>query len=211
MKLTDQLNDDLEQITRHSLGFRALLARIGQARDGHPRAASYEGTRSSGYATVKFCERCQSDPEDCECGIDNRITSTPSVSDPTGELAVRLASKPDRARIDLARARKAVWHVTQARKILDALGDGYPEFARHASWVEREDDTGHEPGCRSCAQLSIRLKDGTTVPRWEPVWRDGLCRWCYDYRRKVGSAPDLGRLQAHHDGKRVTIPVTKIG
>lgn len=67
---------------------------------------------------------------------------------------------------------------------------------------QQETDKKAEAGCTSCA----RLKGRHGGPRWEPVYRTLLCRWCWEWRRATGSMPSKEDLQAHHDGKKIKRP-----
>ena len=51
----------------------------------------------------------------------------------------------------------------------------------------------------------ITLQDGTKVKRWSPIWRDTLCRWCWDWRRRTDTTPPIEKLAAHHNGQRVMV------
>ena len=179
----------------------SLVVAIGQAREGHPGAQDYSPA-TSGPTTV-FCERCESHQCTCRQGP----TSYPAISDRTGELATRLAHRPDVARRDLADADRAKRFVAMAAKILERLHRSYSPTTASAHQRSEAENT---PGCKSCARLKIELSDGSEVNRWEPIHRDELCNWCYTWRRKTAKGwPPLDLLRAHHAGKRVTVPVTK--
>jgi len=206
LKATDKFDDALDDLVRVSHQLGELLGRITAGRDGAPGAQRYDTPRTSGHTSVKYCETHQQDF--CPCG---EATVYPSVSDPTGETAVRLAARADQARRDLDVFHDAIRQVRHGRdKLLRLHGAWLPHPAND---IERKmaGDTDPGPGCRSCARLTVSMRDGARITRWEPVHLDVLCRWCYDWRRKVGGVPPVEKLQDHHDGKRVTVPVEKLG
>lgn len=76
---------------------------------------------------------------------------------------------------------------------------------RPATAQERQDtlrDNEREEGCSSCRRTAV----AKGVQRWEPVHKDSLCRWCYDWRRSTGSLPLPAELDRHHRGQRVARP-----
>lgn len=191
-----EYDESLESLIRISM--YSLLVQIGQARDGHLGAQSYDTPRTSGHTTIKFCEIHEQDR--CICG---QSTSYPAMSDPTGELAVRLAQRHDIARRDLARVHRAKRDIIRAARVLEQLHRAYTPHHYEGSDMA----AANQPGCRSCSRLRIHMKDGKALPRWEPIYRDNLCRWCYDWRRDVGGLPKTQQLQKHHDGGKVMRPV----
>lgn len=134
--------------------------------------------------------------------LDDQGTPMPSISDPTGEAALR----PDKARdaeTQIAR------HLTAARRALD---QAYAEAARwtlrDATAYDAGQTSGGEDGCESCA----RIRGPRTARWWNPLYRTttladgariGLCRWCFDWSRRTGSLPPKDQLEAHRDGKRI--------
>lgn len=190
MKPTEKFEDALEDLVRMSHELGELLGRIHAGRDGAPSAQRYDTPRTSGHASVKFCEHHEQD--NCPCG---EATVYPAVSDPTGEAAVKLAQHRDQARRDLDAFHDAIRAVRRGRDVLYRL---------HGAWMPHDPNViekglSNPPGCKSCARLG----------RWSEVWRDFLCRWCYGWRSRVGGLPPVDKLSDHHAGKRVTIPASK--
>lgn len=73
---------------------------------------------------------------------------------------------------------------------------------RESSPLDRARTEGdNTPGCTSCA----RTHQAKGVRRWVAVFRDGLCSWCYAYRRRYGGLPPLPLLEKHHRGERVMV------
>lgn len=177
MRLDEQIAADIATLTR--IDTRRLLAQIADGRDGNPAAQRYDTPRTSGHTSV----------------LDEHHVPMPAVSDPTGELAVKLATRHDQARLDLAAARRAARLLAEARRTLERI---------HHSWMphtpnglqQRQTEAANQPGCRSC----------TRIGKWEPIFRGDVCRWCYDWTRKTGATPTVDKLRDHHDGKRVTVP-----
>ena len=196
-----QYDEAVETLVRVDLA--ALLVIMGQARDGHPGAQRYDTPHTSGHTSILFCERHEQDA--CECG---QSTVYPSVSDPTGEVAVRLAHHHDQARVDIDAAHQLRRLVLKAARIAERLDISWKP---HDASAYQRLTNASSPGCRSCSRLQVQLADGSNVPRWSEVWRDHLCRWCSDWRRRAGGLPPVDKLEAHHAGTRVMVPVVKNG
>jgi len=183
VRLADDLAELTARIAVHIVTVdrdgRTVVNRMREAMNGQPRAQNLEGDRTTGHTTV----------------TDDQGWPMPSVSDPTGEAALR----PDRAYRDLVeldkqlgRAHAAVEH---ALRILSA------HTPRPSTEAERRKvEVGNTPGCESCARTEV----AKGVRRWEPIYRQELCSWCWQWERDTGRRPTDAELAAHHDGKRLT-------
>jgi hypothetical protein len=200
--------DHLELIDR--IDIEALAVAIGEARNGHPGAQSFDAIARSGMSTVLWCEHHQQDRDDCD--VDWLCTGipVPVTSDPAGTVATLNAMNGDKAAADLVKFGKARGHIRSAARILARLHDRY--LPRPADAYTRINTTVNDASCRSCARLTITLQDGTSVKRWERIHRDDLCRWCYDWRRKTATGPPPTEvLAAYHAGRKVTVPIAQAG
>lgn len=150
--------------------------------------------------------------------IDEHGVPMPTISDPTGEAAIRAdPAVNDRTRlmgaIACARMDAAAIvtgdgdPVARAQSCLNRVRDAWIIATRYASYtpttVDR-DATTPAPGCESCA------RDGG---HWEPVSRmvrllDGggrmpMCSWCRDRYSRWGSLPTMAELRRNHQGRNV--------
>lgn len=199
--------DHLETI--HRIDIAALAVAIGQARRAHPAGQSLEPA-SSNTRTVLWCDHHRGDLADCPPGDLCRGTPVPVTSDKTGDTGTQNADTSDPADADLRDLAKAKGHLRSAARILHRLHHAYTP--RPADAYVRTNTAVNDRGCSSCARLTITLSDGSKVPRWERIYRDGLCRWCYDWRRKTGKGvPPVDVLTAWHTTGRVRVPDTKAG
>lgn len=140
-------------------------------------------------------------------------------ADPTGELAVKVNAARTQHRdllravnVYCAAAHRCACPDPQWRDADTAAAKGYfihdlalrwlprPATAKERAETERANDPDAK-GCVSCARTDV----AKGVKRWEPIARGDLCWWCYDWKRKTGTAPPLEKLVAHHDGKRVMV------
>lgn len=55
-------------------------------------------------------------------------------------------------------------------------------------------DRAPEPGCKNCAEHGF----------FEPIYRNGYCRACYDVNKKYGGLPTFNLLDAHSRGIKWT-------
>lgn len=135
----------------------------------------------------------------------------PALTDPTGEASTRR----DPALAALERIRKRVRDAHRA--IDDAVHEASKWQARGADGYERMTTSNSDPGCKSCARLTVacgkdhRGRDVMT-PRWEPVHHNvtihdekhPVCQWCGRWVKDTGELPSRDVLQAHHEGRRIT-------
>lgn len=134
--------------------------------------------------------------------LDEEGIPMPSVSDPTGEAALR----PDKARDAETLIVKQLNH---AKRALDqAIAEATRWTLRDATTFDADQSSAGEDGCESCA----RIRGPRTHKWWNPVYRTtllangarlGLCRWCFDWSRRTGELPPKDTLEAHRDGKRI--------
>jgi hypothetical protein len=178
----------------------ALAVAIGQARDAHLRSSV---TNVEGRRPLLVCDIHDIDLTDCHREGWFCVGSHVDVAtDRTGDSASRSAMKTDAASADLSRLTKAHTKLTQ---VANTLMDLHRRYAINPANAYQRTTTTEAPGCTSCARLPITLQDGSKVTRWSPIFRDALCRWCYDWRRKTDTAPPLDKLRSHHDGTRVMV------
>lgn len=207
MKPDETFAEVVEELDRIEPRCGQILERISSARDGKPQAQRFDGTRTSGHTTIKFCEA--HGEENCPCG---EATTYPAVSDPTGEMAIRLAQRKDVARRDLGRYYEAIRLVRKGRTMLYDLDAAY--MPHHPTLFDRAETEGdNEPGCVSCARLPA--PSGVKgAKRWEPPTtkkpskKSGLllCWFCDRWWGRTGAIPPTDVLEDHHAGKRVTWP-----
>jgi hypothetical protein len=147
-----------------------------------------------------------------------------TISDPTGDAVLNaLAGREtdatrfiddaiDRAQQEIhgalladteARARD---HLRDAKDILGrAVGVGDQALPDPGTIRRIRLDALGDPGCYSCR----RIRDSQGRPWYSPTakktkGRNGLCRWCDDWRRTFGNLPPIPLLEMHRDGKRLT-------
>lgn len=174
MRLDEQIAADIEILARIDNDMRKMLGRIADGRDGNPGAQRYDTPRTSGHTSV----------------VDEHNVPMPSVSDPTGELAVRLAANHDRARLDLADVRRAARLLSEARHLLERVHRGW--MPRTPNVMEqRSTEAANEQGCRSCDRV------GTYSQRTV----GDLCDFCRSYQRETSRLPSAELLKAKHAGK----------
>ena len=153
--------------------------------------------------------------------LDDEGVPMPSVSDPTGEAAIR----PDPATSDryrlvgaLAEARHHARHLAgrtapdelvAAHRTLDHIRNAaviVGRYARTVPTVIDRDATTTPPGCVSCArdgdhwspiERTVTLLDGSRVP---------MCDWCRKRSAHTGTMPTRAEVAAHHQGRRVPVP-----
>ena len=149
--------------------------------------------------------------------LDEKGVPMPTISDPTGETAVR--SDPvvsDRMRLmgAVACARMdataivvgAGDPVVRARSCLARIRDAWviaTRYARDTPTTVDRDATTPAPGCESCARdgghwspvaRNVKLLDGGRMP---------MCDWCRDRYGRWGSLPTLAELRLSHQGRNV--------
>lgn len=170
------------------------------AMNGWPKSTRLDA--DSGPSTTTFCE--QHEKERCPCGAG---TTYASRSDRTGETAML----PDQAADHLRRLDSVLSSVQRLTREAVYLLDQYA--VRPATETERRQtlsDNERDVSCWSCARIEV----AKGVPRWEPAWRPvdlagerrQVCRWCFDWLRKVGELPTVHELSTHHRGVRVRRP-----
>ena len=172
-----------------------LVARLADMTEASVAWPSSQGTDlGPGFVNVTFCEIHEKDR--CECGEGVPVAR---IKDPTGEAAMA----PDRAAAHRREVERLISTLHRDASRLEQLVGLYS--ARPASEAERRAtlaDNDREAGCRSC----VRTEVAKGVTRWEPVFRDDLCRWCYDWRRGTGVVPSVDELRRHHRGERIRRP-----
>lgn len=183
-RLTRIAADAVELLTRAELALASTLGRMTDALGAHPGAQALEGDRTWGHTTI----------------TDDRGVPMPSVSDPTGEAAIR----PDPARRDRERLERA-W-LTVARQADEIVRLCAAYSPRRPTDADRRLLAGEEPeGCGSCARLR----------HWSPVHRRtnpatgermALCTWCYGWARSTGRLPSDSELDAHLSGRKLRRP-----
>lgn len=130
------------------------------------------------------------------------------ISDPTGSLAVRT----NRARTDERQVDRMLRSIVNSAEGIERTmrywTDDIPLKARELAELERQAD----PGCEVMARVK---RDGkpvfdetyqasTTVGgRLDRPYR--LCRWAYDFVRKVERLPTDAEVQLHADGRTVFV------
>lgn len=200
--------EDLDLV---ELALRDVLRRLRDQMAGQLGAQRYDAPQVHGHTTV----------------VDEWGRSMPSVSDPTGEAAVRAASGGDGAtntQRHLARLIVQAHRDAALLLELDPGGDRRRLIGRIARTADRmvaivrvvqrrgptsteRSDTAAvaEPGCKSCARLVV---DGQHW--WQLIHRGDLCQWCLVHLGDDGALPSLGDVRLHHDGKPVRRRVRQI-
>lgn len=127
----------------------------------------------------------------------DRVTAS-GTSDPTGNAAIQRRNMAETDhKLVRARSRDLLELVYGMEKVAASY------TPRPATDKERREvDGANDPGCTSCARTEVRQG----LARWEPVHKDKLCRFCYQYRRDTGLCPTEAQLYAHHSGQRVKRP-----
>lgn len=190
--------DSLDTIDRVDVD--ALAVSIGQARDHHLRSSVTDG---QGRRPLIICDVHDVDVVEChKAGMLCVGSHIDVATDRTGDVGVREATRAGTASTDLARLTKA--HAQLARIAATVL-DLHRRYSINPANAYQRTTTTETPGCTSCARVPVTLQDGTKLPRWSPVHRDGLCRWCWDWRRRTDSIPPTDKLRSHHEGKRVMV------
>lgn len=154
-----------------------VLQRIREGYNGWPASSSFEGPTA-------------------RAATDRDGEPIPGHADPTGDAAGR----PDRARDDRLRIDRGIEAATRA--ITPVMDTVTHHVLRAANVIERASTKKAEPGCVSCARVSGHHGGS----RWEPVYRVGYCRWCWEWKRATGVLPSKEDLIAHHDGKKIKRP-----
>lgn len=180
-------------LTQRDTEGRTVIDRIRDAMAGQPGAQALQSDRTTGFTTVS----------------DEDGFPVPSVSDPTGEAAIRF----DRARHDLRQLDRLLQQAHRAVDDIRRLVHTYTP--RPATECERRQvEQDNDPGCQSCSRTEVTRG----VARWEPVWKANrnpggvltnpldLCAWCYRWVETVGRLPTPDELALHHSGKRVKRP-----
>lgn len=124
------------------------------------------------------------------------------MSDPTHDAGTNATT--DRALADMREIQEIG---KQAARLADRLiRIAQTQQRRAATILERQrTERENDPGCSSCSRTEVAKGQ----PRWSPIHRDDLCRWCYDWRRSKGGLPPVKTLEAHHRGDRIHEPVAR--
>jgi hypothetical protein len=186
-----------ESLDRVATVLVARLADMTEAQNGWPASAGWDTTRRGG---AHWCWDHERDVFECHrlgASCDGEVVASPG--DRTGEAALR----KDRAAAHRREVERLIAAVLRDGRRLEQLVGLYSP--RPASEAERRAtlaDNDREAGCRSC----VRVEVSKGIARWEPVFRDDLCRWCYDWRRETGAVPSPAELDRHHRGERIRRP-----
>lgn len=117
----------------------------------------------------------------------------PNYSDPTGDAASRV----DRAHND---ERQILRHLRGAVPLVEQAVDAMDRYQlRDPNLIERQATEGEDAGCTSCR----RIPGPRTRHWWNPPFRNGLCRFCSEFKRATNRLPTKEELEAHRDGKKV--------
>jgi len=127
-------------------------------------------------------------------------TSVIGASPPSGQSAEpdglnmveRLATRPDPALEAERRIKSLVGRIESTIDELERLTAVWC-YAAHTPAPTPDKDFDPGDWCRSCVRIQ----------KFEPPYRDGACRWCYEHRHPDGSMPTIAELNAHHLGVRV--------
>ncbi len=191
-RLEQLLTDATELLDRCLPVLRERLGAMTEAQNGWPPGRGFDGDGRG--STVTFCE--VHEQERCECGAG---TTYAARSDRTGEAALR----PDKAAEHRKRIEAALRSIgSQAEDVVRLMALYGPRSATDSERRATVADNERLAGCVSCRRTSV----AAGVERWEPVFRDDLCRWCYDWRRSTGAVPVPVELERHHRGQRVSRP-----
>lgn len=169
------------------IDFARLEREIGDHLNGHPRAASFDGDRVSGFTTV----------------LDDDGNPSPAVADPTGEAAIN----PDQARTDLDLLRSETAELLRRARLVWSVSQRYlPTTRPDAGQIAKLTEQG-DPGCWYC----LRVLTDHGKPWWEPPLTANpttvkgnlpearfVCRWCYDHIGRTGRGPSLPESRAHY-------------
>lgn len=104
------------------------------------------------------------------------------ISDPTGSQALQRPTQDP-----------LVTYATRAVVALKDAVDATDRFSGALAQIDRLAVAEDVPGCSVLAPYG----------RWEEVFRDGLGRWAYEYRRRNERLPSRVEIELHLEGGRV--------
>lgn len=188
MRITDQLEHAGETIVRNVTALPTALYAIRDAMVGQPGAQAFEGTRTSGHATV----------------LDDEGIPMPAVADPTGEAGVRRAMGKDVAANDLRHLREIAARIHRDSELMADIIGAYLNRApstRQRATVEQANAHKAPEECEHCRNTAhtfspLYVRDSTVKGNLERG--HALCRWCYDWTIKHGELPPERHLRTYH-------------
>lgn len=200
MKVTNQLDQALEDGLRARHALPDVLRTMRDAMEGQPAAQSYDTLR--GGKRILWCWEHEHELKVCHKRGHDCLGESIPVDDQTGEAAI----SADQARAD---QRETIRDVAALALITDRLISRFSRYQAKAATEKqrRETEQANDPGCELCHRVGQfsppRVLSSDAKGNLDRPHR--LCIWHYEFVLATGRKPTDDEERAHIAGKPVRL------